>query len=153
MDDAKRHLSNLDDLYLLVGTPWMRLSLLLRPEPVVRQNEVVLISKPALCRTRETGCVSRRVVNLLPLGTYTAMQSDHQPTINQRTPHLTTHIPSTPSEGSAKYHTTGPTTCPAGTCTMDMRAVEHDSSLVNISGSCILHMQIPDVFWNISQIF
>jgi hypothetical protein len=83
MDDAKRHLSNLDDLYLLVGTPWMRLSLLLRPEPVVRQNEVVLISKPALCRTRETGCVSRRVVNLLPLGTYTAMQSDHQPTINR----------------------------------------------------------------------
>jgi hypothetical protein len=64
--------------------------------------EVVLISKPALCRTRETGCVSRRVVNSLPLGTFTAMQSDQQPTLNQRTPHHTTHIPSTPSKGSAK---------------------------------------------------
>jgi hypothetical protein len=33
------------------------------------------------------------------------------------------------------------------------RVGAHDSLKANISGSFILHMHVPDAFWNISQAF
>jgi hypothetical protein len=139
-----RHMSKLASS-AMPGTPRLGCTLQLSSK-----CEVTLISKPCLL--------------LVPVLWYhLAMSSIRcssvsvppccQPlTSDQPTCTLSLHTPPPQaSKRTLRYHITEPTTCPAGRTLRGCAPSSNHSPLTNISGSFILHMQLPDGFWNISQ--